>query len=92
MLKRLGVLVIFALGGCQTSGEVDTVSSPAAAPGGESCARSRMLLDRYYLTPHQRSDLIETMRANGCRASARHGAGTCADPHSAERAQGHVAS
>ncbi len=64
-MKRLGIVLILALCGCQTSGDVAEVGSPASA-GNESCARSRMLLDKYYVTPQQRSDLIDTMRANGC--------------------------
>lgn len=64
-MKRLGIVLILALCGCQTSGDVEEVASPAFA-GNDSCARSRMLLDKYYLTPHQRSDLIDTMKSNGC--------------------------
>ena len=64
-MKRLGILLILALCGCQTSGDVEEVGSPAAG-GNDSCTRSRILLDKYYLTPHQRADLIDTMRANGC--------------------------
>lgn len=67
-VKRFGMLLfVLSVAGCQTpvgSMTASTQTAPAGSP--VDCEKGRVLLG-YYMTPHQRADLIESMKAQGCR-------------------------